>query len=603
MVKKNRSLSFCSIPGYTSRYFLPVILILLSLMLLWSGLSYRSLWGPEGRSAVIVKEMVQSGNYFFPTINGAIYYDRPLLSYWVTLPGVRIGGLNEAMLRLPSTAAGLGIILIIFSIGRRLFNKRTGIFAALFLATSPMFLLWARTASADMMNAFVIWMMLWVFLLARKGQSRYLFMFYLIGAIGSFFKGPVAPVVAIFTVVLYSACSALVGRNDRASLRKALSHEFFWIASAPALWSIVASLMFFGVFFVTPILLTGSWLPASMMWKENMVRFLGQYDHRNPPYTYITPLVMFCAPWIFFTIASLWQARQWEAGTARRWSLLSAIGILLFFLISSSRRSYYILPVIPALGLITGKAMSDWTREGEDSKSRLINLAAVLTLVLFVACAAAVFYGYFFIKLYRDASEIFMAVFILAGSATALYYFLKKERLKVLAVFFIAIFMIDIWGFTSGMRLAERGRTLREFARQARTEINKTGEDNLVLFREESAELMFYLNTKSSITDVSSVSGIDDFSRKHPKGLLLVNLADIPETMKGYFRGLTPIVEQQTRSNDDGEHFVLMRLREPTHVSNISHRHAIKDQPSTLSWPGEDSEACTAGSCTSSFVR
>ncbi len=601
MAKRSRFLSSYSIP--TSPYFLPAILVLLSLVLLWSGLSYRSLWGPEGRSAVIVKEMVQSGNYFLPTINGSIYYDRPLLSYWVTLPGVHMGGLNEAMLRLPSTLAGLGTILIIFFIGRRLFNKRTGIFAALFVATSPMFLLWARTASADMMNTFIIWMMLWVFLLAREGKVRYLFMFYIIGAIGSFFKGPVAPAVAIFTVFLYSTCSVFVAQNDRASLRKALTSEFFWIASAPAAWSIVASLILFGIFFLMPIMLTGSWLPASMMWKENIVRFLGKYDHRSPPYTYLVPLLLFSAPWTFFTIASLWQTRHWESETARRWSLLSAIGILLFFLVSGSRRSYYILPILPALGLITGKAMADWTRGGKDSKFRLINSATVVTVALFTACAVALSYAYFFMRLYRDASELFMTVFLLVGSATAIYFFRKKERLKVLAVFFIAIFTINIWGFTSGMRIAERGRTLREFAYQAKTEINKIGEDNTALFNEGSTELIFYLNTKSSITDVSSVKSIENFSRKHPKGLLLVNLADVPETMEGYLRNLSPIVEQQTKPGDDGDRFALLRFEQPTQAANVSRKHAVKGRPSTASSPGQIKEACATEPCASSFVR
>jgi 4-amino-4-deoxy-L-arabinose transferase-like glycosyltransferase len=567
LTKRNGSLSFCSIPGHSNPYLLISILVLLSLILLWSGLSDRTLWGPEGRSAIIVKEMIQSGNYFLPTINGSIYFDKPLLGYWTALPFVRMGGLNEAMLRLPSTIAGLGTILVIFFIGRRLFDRRTGIFAALFLATSPMFLVWARTASADMMNTFVVWIMLWVCLLAREGRGRYLFMFYMIGAIGSFFKGPVAPAVSIFTVFLYSTCSVLVTRNDHTSIRKTFSNEFFWIASVPAVWSIVASLILFGVLFMAPIMLTGSWLPASMMWKENMVRFLGQHDHHNPPYTYIAPLLLFCAPWTFFTIASLWQARHWESGTARRWSILSAMGILLFFLVAGSRRSYYILPIIPALGLITGKVMADWTREHKDPKLRFINFAAMLTLALVVACAATVPYAYFFIKLYRDASSLLIGVFILAGAVMALHFLIKKERLKVLAVFFIVIFMIDIWGFTRGMKLAERGKTLREFAYRAKTEIDTTGEDNTALFYGGSPALIFYLNTKSHMTDVGSVNSVDNFRRKHPNGLLLVNLAEVPETMKNYFQGLSPVVVQQTRPNDDRERFVLVHLGKRMQIS------------------------------------
>jgi 4-amino-4-deoxy-L-arabinose transferase-like glycosyltransferase len=526
---------------------------------------------------VIVKEMVQSGNYFLPTINGSIYFDKPLLGYWVALPCVRLGGLNEPMLRLPSTLAGLGTILIIFFIGRRLFDERTGIFAALFLATSPMFLLWARTASPDMMNTLVVWMMLWAFLLARGGRSRYLFIFYVIGAIGSFFKGPVAPAVSLFTVFFYSTGSVLVARNDRVSFGKALSNEFRWIASVPAVWSIVASLLLFGALWAAPIVLTGSRLSASMMWKENIVRFLGRYDHRDPPYAYAIPLLSFCAPWTFFMIASLWGAKHWEHGTARRWPILSALGILLFFLISGSRRSYYILPLIPALGLITSKAMADWTREDGDSKIRLINSAAVLTVALVAACAFMVSYAYFFMRLYRDTSEIFMTACMLAGAATAFHFFLRKQRLRVLAVFFIVIFMIDLWGFTIGMGIAERGRTVREFAGRAKMEIDKTGEENTALFRDGSAELIFYLNTKSPIADVSSVKDMQDFSRRHPRGLLVVDLAEVPETMKGYLRGLFVVITQQIGPNGDGERFALMRFGQATQGSNASRRHTFTE--------------------------
>jgi 4-amino-4-deoxy-L-arabinose transferase-like glycosyltransferase len=569
------SLSFPCLSGRTRRYLLPATLILFSLMLLWSGLSNRALWGPEGRSGVIVKEMVQSGNYFLPTINGSIYFDKPLLGYWVTLPWVRLGGLSEAMLRLPSTMAGLGTILIIFFIGRRLFDEGTGIFAALFLATSPMFLLWARTASPDMMNTFVVWLMLWAFLLAREGRFRYLYVFYGIGAIGSFFKGPVAPAVSLFTVFFYSTWSVLSGRNDRVSFSKALSNEFFWIVSVPAVWSIVTSLLLFGALWAAPIIITGSSLSASMMWKENIVRFVGQLDHRDPPYAYVVPLVSFSAPWTFFTLASLCGVKHWEHGTARRWYILSALGILLFFLISGSRRSYYILPLIPALGLITGKAMADWTREEGDSGLRLFSSAAVLTVALVVACAGTVAYAYFFMRLYRDISELLIAVPILAGAALAFHFVLKKERLKVLAVFFIVIFIIDLWGFTTGMRIAERGRTLREFAGSAGAEIGKTGEDNTALFREGSAELIFYLNTKSPIANVRSVDDIENFSRRHPGGLLLVDLAEVPETMKGYLRDLSVVItQQQTVPNDGGQRFAVMRFGQATQAPDTSGRHA-----------------------------
>src|SRR5205814_1880677 len=49
------------------------------------GLGARALWSEEIRWAQIPREMRQSGNYLWPTINGQTYYDKPLGSYWLVL--------------------------------------------------------------------------------------------------------------------------------------------------------------------------------------------------------------------------------------------------------------------------------------------------------------------------------------------------------------------------------------------------------------------------------------------------------------------------------------------------------------------------------------
>ena len=72
-----------------------------------SGLSLRSLWGSEGRWAVVAREMMQTGNYFLPTINGQVYFDKPLLSYWAIIPFSWFTGVTETSARLPGALAGL----------------------------------------------------------------------------------------------------------------------------------------------------------------------------------------------------------------------------------------------------------------------------------------------------------------------------------------------------------------------------------------------------------------------------------------------------------------------------------------------------------------
>jgi len=115
------------------------IIALTGIILLFTGLSVRSLWGSEGRWAEIAREMLISGNYFLPTINGQTYFDKPLLSYWAIVPFAINGVVTEVAARMPGVLAGMGTVIITFVIGRRLFGSKTGFISSFLLLTSAMF--------------------------------------------------------------------------------------------------------------------------------------------------------------------------------------------------------------------------------------------------------------------------------------------------------------------------------------------------------------------------------------------------------------------------------------------------------------------------------
>ena len=126
------------------------LVLILAAILFLARLGARALWSSEFRWAEIAREMLVTHNYFWPTINGHVYYDKPLGSYWLVIFSTPFtGGLNEAATRLPSAIAGLLAVLLLMLLTRRLYDARTGVLSGIILATSFSFVFFSRDASAD----------------------------------------------------------------------------------------------------------------------------------------------------------------------------------------------------------------------------------------------------------------------------------------------------------------------------------------------------------------------------------------------------------------------------------------------------------------------
>src|SRR5207248_2399106 len=126
-----------------------VVLVMIAALFL-ARLGARALWAEEGRWAEIAREMILSGNYFWPTINGKLYYDKPLLSYWlVVIASLMNGGVDEFTTRVPCAIAGVLSAGLLMVMARKLYDMRAAVLAGLILATSYSFAFYSRAASAD----------------------------------------------------------------------------------------------------------------------------------------------------------------------------------------------------------------------------------------------------------------------------------------------------------------------------------------------------------------------------------------------------------------------------------------------------------------------
>ncbi|MDG2307976.1 MAG: glycosyltransferase family 39 protein [Candidatus Binatia bacterium] len=362
-------------------------------LLLLVGLGSPSLRGSEDRFAEITREMILSGDYFHPTLNGEPHFHKPLASYWAIAGASRVlGTLDELAARLPSVLAGLLALWATVRLGRELWNPIVGRTAGWVLLGSYGFLLWSRTAAADMENlAAVILAVTWFRCREDRLTMAFYLVFVLICVVGAHAKGLAAIVLPALVLFPHLA--------RHGQWRAHLSPSVL-VAAA------VAVIVYFAPFIAADIarpdldsvdaLVSGDTRSGLyMVFQENVRRFYAPHDHQGPITTYLFALPVLLLPWALVWIAALLDcAREWvRLEPETRWVLISIGLIFAVFTAAGSRRSYYILPIVPFCALLVA-AVLDGEARGRFVERALrwtaIALAAVMGAELAVALLAPV---------------------------------------------------------------------------------------------------------------------------------------------------------------------------------------------------------------------
>lgn len=320
-----------------------ILLLGVSALILLLGLGSRELWGAETRWANIALQMLQSGDYFDPYLKGAPYYDKPLPSYWlITASAWLTGGLGHWSLRLSSVLAGWLSIWLVYLLGEQLFHKGTGLIAGWMLATTFYFAFWARVATADILTVCGVLAAVWWYWRGPEDTrlSRYC-LFFLLLAATSLLKGLIGFVLPGLILLPHLLSQGRWKRHLNPRLCLAL---------------LMAALLYMVPFVLSHLYGAPTYAESglSLVFRENVQRFFDPFDHIGPIYTYLIYLPAYTLPWAPCWVLGLWvAARHWrQLQPNERW-LVWALGLLfLFFTASGSRRSYYVLPLVPFAQLL-----------------------------------------------------------------------------------------------------------------------------------------------------------------------------------------------------------------------------------------------------------
>ncbi len=325
------------------------LLLGISAFILFANLGLPPLWGSEGRWAVIARSMLRSGDLLSPVLGVRSYWDKPLLSYWQVLPLSYINGdVSEFTARFPSVVWSVVMLILTYRLAKRWFGEQTALLSVGILATSFDFVFYGRDAQVEMTNAAMMLLCLWYFLKHKSDHTHtWVYVLSILMALGSNMKGLILYAVPIFGIVLLSV----------------IKREWSWIPPLRIL--ITAGLLSLAVFLALPAaasIHSATWEPLHLVWRENVLRFFGRYDHKDPFYTYFVKIFYLAAPWSLLLPVAIIHCLQ---GVRRRVSqipeaLILFGAIFLFFTLSGSRRSYYLLPILPFVAILVASVLREF---------------------------------------------------------------------------------------------------------------------------------------------------------------------------------------------------------------------------------------------------
>ncbi len=364
------------------------ILILATLYVCYfSHLGAIGFVGPdEPRYAWIARDMAETGDWVTPRLYGKPWFEKPPLFYWGAALCFKLFGVSEAAARLPSAISALLATLALAWLALRLYGAETARWLLLLLPTTVGMIGFSHAAATDMpfsaMFTIAVVCAAVVLGLTRNENTPILprtpwlalilFGFFL--GLAVLAKGPAAIILsggAVFFWALFTK-----RWHDAFRLFHPAAIASFCLTALP--WYILCARRnsdFFRTFII----------------EHNFKRYLTpEFQHIQPFWFYGGILLIAFLPWAAILLWT-WVAgvlrlvRRRKYGSGMVFLLCWVSFCVVFFSLSQSKLPGYILPAVPALGLILARACNSLA--SENAKSFGITLWGFSLLVFYLALA------------------------------------------------------------------------------------------------------------------------------------------------------------------------------------------------------------------------
>lgn len=364
-------------------------LLLVILALHFVGLGVTPLLEPdEGRYLEIPREMLSSGDWVTPRLNGVLYFEKPPLYYWLNAGAVQLLGLTETAARVWNALFGVGGMVLVFVLGSSLGGRTTGLLAAAMCGTSPYWVGLARLNSIDMTLTFFVTASLVACWLAQASEASWRARLLWWGA----FSAAALAVLAKGLVGLLIP-AAVVGLWMVATRRWDVLRQVPWLTGG-AVFLLIAA----------PWHILASARNPSFAWfyfvHEHVLRYATAVADRHEPWWFFAAVIGGgCAPWSGLFAGSLallpwrglWRRLPEQEGVVFLWCWAGFV--MLFFSISQSKLIPYVLPAVPAFCVLGALAAANAVAQGREVPSPVRTGAVAGSLLAGLLGGALVWIG------------------------------------------------------------------------------------------------------------------------------------------------------------------------------------------------------------------
>jgi 4-amino-4-deoxy-L-arabinose transferase len=518
--------------------FLILFIFLIAYLL---PLGARALTVPdETRYAEIPREMIATGDWMVPHLNGVRYFEKPVMGYWIHAISILIFGENNFAVRFPSAlSAGLSAMLIFWLIGRSAGEKGTrnfsvaGLAALIFLTCFEVFGV-GNTAVLDNLFALFLTAAVAAFYIATEKPPRtadekvWLVLAGLAAGLAFLTKGFLAVAVPVLVLMPY-----LVWQQR--------SRDIFRMGWLPLLTTLLVALPWgVGIGLKEP----DFW--HFFFWNEHIRRFLGSNaQHHEPLWYFLMVAPAMFLPWTCLAPAAVRGLKQ-STDIKQKQQRLIRLCIcwivlpFLFFSVSKGKLLTYILPCFPPFAILLASGLAQAVRTGKRKSIQWgIGGAIILFASVLMAFVLLQIFGGPGIRPFNQSWKALMTINALLYTILfGLWAFKCRLGINKLIVFGCSpLFLFFIAHFTIPDPVAT-SKAPGQFLERQRSLLEN---DSVVIADEESVRaICWYL--KRSDVHVFGGTGELDYGLAYPDAMDRALSLDALKDMIRRFRGKLVVI-------------------------------------------------------------